>query len=81
MDKITGLIRTAIATIGGFLIAVGWFDADTVGVFVSNIETIIGAVLAIAAAGGSIYAKIKQLRSKEKTAVVSAANRSPTLVD
>lgn len=59
MDKIMGVVRAGVAAIGGFLVALGVTDADTVGSVVTNLETVVGAVGVLAAAAASIYAKIK----------------------
>lgn len=59
MDKIMGIVRAGVAAAGGFLIALGVTDSDTVADVVTNIETILGAVGVAAAAAASVYAKVK----------------------
>lgn len=59
--RIAGLIRHLIAAVGVFLVAEGYADDETVAGMSANVETIIGAVLAIGAAGQSFISKAKRV--------------------
>lgn len=60
MDKVMGVVRAGLAAVGGFVVALGVLDADTWASILTNVETIIGAVMALGAAGASIYSKVKK---------------------
>jgi len=47
-DSVTGILRAVLASAGGILIGLGWFDAATW-------SWISGAILTLVAAGWSIY--------------------------
>lgn len=59
MDKIMGIVRTAVAVASGAMIGLGVDAGGDVQTILTNVETIVGSVGAIAVAGASIYAKTK----------------------
>lgn len=80
MEKIMGIVRTGVAAVAGFVVALGWVNSADVADFVTNIETIIGSALAIAAGAASILSKIKAMKAAKETANVSADLGTPVVV-
>lgn len=80
MEKIMGIVRTGVAAVAGFVVALGWVNSADVADFVTNIETIIGSALGIAAAVASVLAKIKAMKAAKETANVSAELGTPVVV-
>lgn len=58
-DKVMGVVRAVVAAAGGFLVAIGWANADDMAGVAQSIETILGAIGVIGAAVASVIAKIK----------------------
>ena len=79
MEKIMGIVRTGVAAVAGFVVALGWINSADMADFVTNIETIIGSALGIAAAVASVLAKIKAMKAAKNTAVASAATGVPVI--
>lgn len=79
LQKIFGILRTAAAAIGGFLVSLGYTDASTIGDAVQSLDTIGGAVLVIIAAVGSVIAKLRGNRDNPTPAQAKA--KEPDAVD
>lgn len=57
--KVYGFVRHGLGAMGGFMIALGWTDADTWMQVVGSLDTMVGAGLTLAAFGWSMYDKFK----------------------
>ena len=55
---IAGVIRTALAAVGGALVGTGIIDQDTANQASGNLETILGSLSALGALGWSIWSKL-----------------------
>lgn len=78
-QKIYGIVRNAIAAVGGFLVALGYTSADESAAFLTNIETIIGAVGVVIATITSLVAKIRG--NIDNPTPAQAAAKEPDAVD
>lgn len=78
-QKIYGLIRQVLAGVGGFLIALGWSDQNTITLVSNNIDIIIGAASFLISVGASLYAKVRG--NIDNPTPVQAAAKAPDLVD
>jgi hypothetical protein len=50
MEKIFGIVRAALASGGGFLVAIGYMDESTVQTASGGMEAIIGGIMTLATA-------------------------------
>jgi hypothetical protein len=57
MEKIFGIVRAALASGGGFLVAIGYMDESTVQTASGGMEAIIGGIMTLATAYWSWQSK------------------------
>lgn len=59
MDKILGIVRHAVTTGGGVMVALGVSNTEQVTSLLTNVETFVGSGMVIAGIAASIASKAK----------------------
>ncbi len=60
MDKTLGVVRHLLSGLGGLLVGLGYANQEDVDLIFANLETILGAAMAIVATGASIWEKVSR---------------------
>ena len=66
-EKIKSIIRHIMTFAGGIVLAFGWLDDESIGVLSSNIEILVGAVVAIIGVVQGVRNKSKLAAANEPT--------------